>query len=84
VAPSATLVPRLVETTPSSPEPVKDTGYMVHPPGGMLEAGKRITKPAQNRFLVAQAHHAKFSKANSLRNDLAYASKVRVLHADGT
>ena len=27
-------------TTQSSPEPDRDTGYMVHPPGGMVEVGK--------------------------------------------
>jgi hypothetical protein len=37
-----------VYTKPPSPKPWRDTGLMVHPPGGMLEVGKA----SQNQFRI--------------------------------
>jgi hypothetical protein len=66
-------------TIPSSLEPGTDTGYMVHPPGGMLEVGKGSQHaPAQDRFLIVQARCARFLKSNSLRNDIAYDAGIHV------
>jgi hypothetical protein len=72
--PSARLVRRLVYITSSSPDPGRDTGYMVHPLGGILEVDKWVTQPAQDRFLVVQARRTRFLTTTSLRNDIANAA----------
>ena len=69
---------RQVGAAPSSPEPGRDTGYKVHPPGDMLEVGKGSQHQLRIRSLVVQARRARFLIATSLRNDLANALGFRV------
>jgi hypothetical protein len=64
--------------TPSSPKPERDTGYIAHTPGVMLEVGNGLQHQLMIVFLVVQPYRARCLTAFFLRNDLAYAAGVHV------
>jgi hypothetical protein len=71
-ATSASLVRHLLYTTPSSTEPGRDTYYLVHPPGGMLEVGK--VSPHQLRIFFWSFRHMQ-----SFQQQLVFEMTLRIL-----